>query len=361
MKNAASIKHLQDGPTARYTYRFVQVLRAIAALMVVLHHSTILLHDRDGIGYNWINGASGVDIFFVISGFVMTLSSAPLLNARHPARVFLARRIERIVPLYWVVTTLKVVTVLAVPAVAINALGTPWHIISSYFMLPSAGYEPVILSGWTLNFEMAFYVLFAIALATRISLLKVVAPVLLIVSFLAGMSPHRDSHTLPFYENTIVLEFLFGILLARFLPLARRLAQPAAFSFLIAGFLVLALWAYPNFTLYRGILWGIPALAIVWAAVALEYRWGYFAPNWTLELGDASYSIYLTHGLVLPVVGIALEHMHIIANSDAARCAILFAIVLLCALCGKITYRLVELPITRWLKGRRKTAVPAHA
>jgi exopolysaccharide production protein ExoZ len=359
MNQAASVKHLQDGPTARSTYRFVQVLRAVAAIMVVLHHSTILLRERDGIGHNWINGASGVDIFFVISGFVMTLSSAPLLNVRHPARIFLARRIERIVPLYWLVTTIKVVTVLAVPAVAINALGTPWHIFSSYFMLPSAGYEPVILAGWTLNFEMAFYVLFAIALATRLSLLKVIAPVLLVVAFLAGMSPHRDSHTLPFYANTMVLEFLFGILLAKTLPHARRLSQPVACLFIIIGFLVLLLWAYPNFTLYRGILWGVPALAIVWAAIALEYRWGYLAPGWMLELGDASYSIYLTHGLVLPVVGMAMVHGT--TRSDPVRWAILFAIVVLCVISGELTYRFIELPITRWFKGRRKTAIHAHA
>jgi len=100
-----SVEHLQDGPTAsRPTYRLIQVLRAIAALMVVLHHAFLMLRDRNGLGYgNWINGGAGVDIFFVISGFVMTVSSAPLHSSRHPAWTFLAWRLERIVPMYWLV------------------------------------------------------------------------------------------------------------------------------------------------------------------------------------------------------------------------------------------------------------------
>jgi exopolysaccharide production protein ExoZ len=359
MPQQASLKHLQDGPTARSTYRFVQVLRAVAALMVVLHHSTILLIERDGLGYNWVNGASGVDVFFVISGFVMTLSSAPLLSTRHPARTFLARRIERVFPLYWLVTTIKIVTVLAIPSLAIHAIGTPWHVVSSYLMLPWSGYEPVLIAGWTLNFEMAFYVLFAVALAIRVRLLWVVAPVLVVLGVLAGMSPNRDAHTLPFYENTMVLEFLFGVLLAKSLPQARRISMPAAVVLILGGFGLLIAWAHPNFSLYRGILWGVPALAVVWGAVALDFRWGYLAPGWLMELGDASYSIYLTHGLVLPVVGMALAHVAIPPHSNAARYAVLATIAAFCALCGEVAYRLVELPITRWFKGRRKTAVPA--
>jgi len=102
------VGHLQDGPTAsRPTYFLIQVLRAIAALMVVVFHTTTMLADRNALPVReWVNGASGVDIFFVISGFVMTVSSAPLRKSRHPARTFMARRIERIVPMYWLVTTL---------------------------------------------------------------------------------------------------------------------------------------------------------------------------------------------------------------------------------------------------------------
>jgi peptidoglycan/LPS O-acetylase OafA/YrhL len=351
-----TLKHLQDGPTAsRPTYRLVQVLRAVAALMVVMHHSTILIADRTHAGSNWVNGGAGVDIFFVISGFVMTISSAPLVATKHPARTFLARRLERILPMYWLITTLKVLFVLAAPALAVNALGTPWHVISSYLMFPS--YEPVIIAGWTLNFEMAFYVLFAVALAWRVPVLRVAAPVLLVAVVLGVTPPGRDRHLIPFYENSMVIEFLFGILLAKSLPMVRRIAWPVAVAMAAVGLAALLFWVAPNFSMWRGVLWGVPALAIVCGAVVLEGRMGRSAPRWLMELGDASYSIYLTHGLALPALGYLV--MHITLRSTLQYWAMLFALIVCCALVGEATYRLVELPITRWFKGRRRTAVPA--
>jgi peptidoglycan/LPS O-acetylase OafA/YrhL len=356
----ATLKHLQDGPTAsRPTYRLVQALRAVAALMVVLHHSTILLADRLHTGVNWVNGGAGVDIFFVISGFVMTISSAPLAATKHPARTFLARRLERILPMYWIVTTLKVLLVLAAPALAINAPGTPWHVLGSYLMFPS--YEPVIIAGWTLNFEMAFYLLFAVALAWRVPVLRVAAPALLLAVLLGVTPPTRDRHLVPFYENSMVIEFLFGILLAKSLPTVRRIAWPVALAMAALGFATLILWVDPNYSIGRGVFWGVPALGVVCGAVALEAHIGRSAPAWLLELGDASYSVYLTHGLALPALGIALTHLAPPAAPLSAlrHSALLVALVLCCALAGEATYRLVERPITDWFKGRRHTAVPA--
>jgi peptidoglycan/LPS O-acetylase OafA/YrhL len=296
-----------------------------------------------------------VDIFFVISGFVMTVSSAPLLTATHPARTFLARRLERILPMYWIVTTLKVALLLAVPALAMNALGTSWHVLGSYLMFPS--YEPVIVAGWTLNFEMAFYVLFATALAWRVPVLRVVAPVLLLAVLLGAIPPSRDTHLVPFYENSMVIEFLFGILLAKALHRVRRIAWPVAAAMVLLGFATLLFWADPNFSLFRGELWGVPALAVVCGAVALEGRIGLRAPAWLLELGDASYSIYLTHGLVLPAFGIWLSHAGRAFSTQ--RYALLCGLVVCCTMVGEAAYRVIELPITRWFKGRRHTAVPA--
>src|ERR1700675_3528856 len=94
----------------------VQALRAIAALMVVLVHSIYLWHTRilhEPDPRYWMNGAAGVDIFFVISGLVMTLSLPGMSRFKHKARVFLWRRITRIVPLYWFATTLKAVLLVA--------------------------------------------------------------------------------------------------------------------------------------------------------------------------------------------------------------------------------------------------------
>jgi len=94
------------------------------------------------------------------------------------------------------------------------------------------------------------------------------------------------------------------------------------------------------------------------AAIALEPRLGHRAPRWLLGLGDASYSVYLTHGLTLPALGVLVAHLN--PRSGAQAWALLLALVVCCALVGEATYRLVERPITRWFQGRRRTAVPAQ-
>ena len=353
------MEHLQDGPTAsRPTYRLIQVLRAIAALMVVLHHAVLMLSQRDGVPIgNWINGGAGVDIFFVISGFVMTVSSAPLRDTRHAARTFLARRLERIAPMYWLATTVKVLLVLVTPALAMNGLGTRWHVVASYLFLPS-GSEPVVVVGWTLVYEMAFYAMFALVLTLGWPLLKTLGPALVVLALLR-LIPHLPLPAmLAWYANTIVLDFLYGILLALGLRWVVRMPKELAFPLGIAGFAVLLNWMEPNTSFWRGVLWGGPAAAVVAGALALERPWGAKMPRWLLELGDASYSIYLVHGFVLPLFGVVLLRMG--THWPGVVPVSLVLMVVLSTVCGELVYRGVERPMTQWLKGRRRTAIPAN-
>ncbi len=356
---------LQAGPTAvRPTYRLIQILRAIAALMVVAHHATIMLWQRDGVPVqNWLAGSSGVDIFFVISGFVMTVSSAPLRSVAHPARTFLARRLERIVPMYWVVTTAKVVVLLLVPAVALNGLGTWQHVLSSYLFVPwlsvEGRFEPVVVVGWTLNFEMAFYLLFAAALAWRWRPVWLLLPLLLLIPWTPfGWLLHVPV-SFRFYISTVLWEFVFGMLLATVAERVRRWSWWVGAALVLAGFLPLLTWNAPGMNYWRGALWGVPALAVVAGAVAMEAWWGARSPRWALELGDASYSIYLIHTFVLPAVGLWLTRW---PRGWPGEIAVALGMaLLLSALSGELVYRLLELPMMRWFKGRRRTAVPVNA
>lgn len=356
-------RSLQEGPTAvRPTYRLIQVLRAIAALMVVAHHATIMLVQRDHLWLaNWIAGSSGVDLFFVISGFVMTISSAPLRHAAHPARTFLARRLERIVPMYWLVTTAKVIVLLLAPAVALNGLGSLQHILMSYLFVPwlsvEGRFEPVVVVGWTLNFEMAFYLLFAAVLALRWRPVLLLVPIFALLPFV----PIRWLFSVPlslwFYVSTLLWEFAFGMLLGTNVKAIRRLPRWLGAVLVFGGLIPLLTWNAPGVSYWRGAQWGIPALAVVAGAIALEAHWGKNAPRWALELGDASYSIYLIHTFVLPVVGMWL--MRWPHGWPAEIVAAMMTAVLLSAAAGELFYRAIELPVMRWFKGRRRTAVPA--
>ena len=357
-------QHGQEGPTAsRPTFRLIQILRALAALMVVAHHTTIMLNQRNQLPIgNWLNGASGVDIFFVISGFVMTISTAPLQSKRtpHPARTFLARRVERVVPMYWLVTTVKVVVLLLVPALGLNGLGSASHVAGSYLFWPSYNpehaIEPVVVVGWTLNYEMAFYLLFALALAWRRRPLWVVAPPLL--AFAVWRLTHilRGPVWLDFYMNTMLLEFLFGMLLGLALPWVRRVPWPLGLLLVVGGLVPLFFWRDPVVAIGRGLSWGVPALAVVAGALIMESRWGARSPRWMLELGDASYSIYLIHTFALPAVGLLLTRFHHPWQGEVA--VSLAGAVVLSTLAGELAYRLIERPMTAWFKGRRRTAVP---
>jgi peptidoglycan/LPS O-acetylase OafA/YrhL len=117
---------------------------------------------------NWENGAAGVDIFFIISGFVMVISSRRFVDRAGTWLIFLRHRAVRIVPLYWLLTTVKIIAVAILGGVVLRT-GLGFNFVTgSYLFLPvtdSAGhFRPVLPVGWTLTYEFLFYLLFAAAL-----------------------------------------------------------------------------------------------------------------------------------------------------------------------------------------------------
>jgi exopolysaccharide production protein ExoZ len=147
--------------------------------------------------------------------------------------------------------------------------------------------------------------------------------------------------------NTIVVEFIFGVVLARLVLRGRSLPTPIAVGFVIAGFaLILVVPEGPE--IFRTLTWGLPALMIVAGAVALERRAATMLPRWLLELGDASYSIYLTHGFVVPVIG--LGFLYFGWTGLPAEAMAVLAGLFASAIVGTVVYRVVERPITFALK-----------
>ena len=142
-------------------FPLVQALRAIAAFSVALTH---ILYDALGMApgagrardlYQAMAWVAGVDIFFVISGFVIVHSSRRLFTAPGAMRLFAVRRLARIVPLYWVMTSLFVAEAFLDPGAVNGAIGGAAFIIKSYFFIPCARpdgvVQPVLGLGWTLD------------------------------------------------------------------------------------------------------------------------------------------------------------------------------------------------------------------
>lgn len=261
----------------------IQVLRAVAALSVVLFHMSILRV-----------GEAGVDIFFVISGFIMGS-----VGVEQPPLIFLKKRLIRLVPLYWSVTLLMCAASL-VPGMFSRFSWSVRELLLSLFFLPYYNAEgvawPLVVPGWSLNAEMLFYVIFAFGLAAKRAVLLSSAVLLVLV---AAGALFPASHAIwEMYTSPQLLEFVGGLWLARWVALRGRYWGVVLMAMGVIGFVGL------HFTTHGLIEWrllsaGVPALLLVAGAVAIERGGAWPRLLWPERLGDASYSLYLLHGLVI--------------------------------------------------------------
>lgn len=334
----------------------VQLLRGFAALLVVVYHAAGMLRGTHGIDtwpYHNV-GAAGVDLFFVISGFIMvhTFDRRP----RSPVS-FLLHRLARIAPLYWLSTLALLLVVFVKPGVLQSTAFDLRHFVMSLMFLPaehpvSGAVRPFFALGWTLNYEMFFYTCLAVSIAVSgsINILAIagVFAACVAVPFFLGAPPHP----LSFYCEPIILEFVAGMLIGRYsgviastLAAMRVIALAVAVAVAAAG-VGLGVSEGPE----RVIFWGVPATILV--ALAATTSGAYRPAWWSLPraIGDASYSIYLTHYFVLG----GLRAAYAAGIAAFAANPTVFVMLALCGstLVGYAAYMFVERPL--WTGMRRQ-------
>lgn len=341
----------------------IQILRAVAAMMIVVHHcgiETSRLAEKIGQGrlFNEDPWGAGVPIFFAISGFIMVVTTAHAFGSPRAAVDFMRRRIIRIVPLYWLVTTAALATLVATPAL-MKVLPTDYgYMLASYLFWPAVrltgDVRPLATPGWTLNLEMFFYVVFAVALLfpRRLGLSFLFGTLgLLVAAQVSGLLP---GIALNFWGDPIVLGFLSGAALGIVYYRGLRLSGATAVFLMLCGFA--GLWHSqfpgPEDALVARLADAIPA-ALVLAAFALgpqvDERWRGWAP--ALIVGDASYSLYLVHEFMLRPLYLAWQKGALGVVPLWIFVPVGFAVSLAAALA---TYYFFEKPVTRWLNGRRR-------
>lgn len=337
----------------RETLYTVQGLRCIAALAVVVSHAADLLipHDASNAWFWSIPWTGGVDLFFVISGFIMLYLSHDAFGQAGAARGFLTRRIVRIVPSYWFFTTL---TVIAVAAAGGRLKGTTIHwpqLVASYGFIPwprdDGAMVPIVGQGWTLNYEMLFYGLFALALLSRrgLGLPCVILPSLVLTH---GLYP-ADWRALRFWSEPIVLEFLGGMMLARLYLANVRLSPVATAAMIGLGIAVFALGDDLGLRfLGRAGSPGIPALSVC-AGIALAPQPQIVGRGWRAigAGGDASYALYLAHYLIVNAVILGWKHLAV----GLPWLGVLSAILVSCV-AAILFHNLLERPVVDWLRKR---------
>lgn len=221
-------------------YYSIQALRFVAAFMVIILHSTLYTSERldstiqlYGLGYN------GVRLFFVISGFVMIISSDTLVNKVSGWAIFALKRIIRIVPLYWIATTFKLLIVVSAPSVTLHARIDWPYILKSYCLIPSINVDgeiaPLLGVGWTLIFEMFFYFLFSVSLLLKTRTISFVGSFLLILS-IASIFKTSDWPPMTVYADPIVLDFLFGMIAGKLIINEVKLPLFLAIPAIVVGF-----------------------------------------------------------------------------------------------------------------------------
>nr|WP_281383540.1 acyltransferase [Granulicella aggregans] len=336
-------------------------MRVVASSLVMLYHATIYTNLRLIPSVKpFVAGAAGVDIFFVISGLVMVYSSAKLIGDSNGWRVFAERRLIRIVPMYWLALLTKIALTLVAGGAVLNHDLKVSHILKSFFFVPYMGIEgrmePILGVGWTLNFEIMFYAVFALALLFRANIYVFVGSVMMVLTALSFTVPRGSTSAFLFYCNPRVLEFFLGMVLGGLflhrrakLPLWLALMMTAVgFGLLVSQPLITAHFAQ----LGRSIL---PAVFITWGCLSLE---DFFKklPRWWLVLADASYVTYLFHGMIAPAGAVIMSKLRI----PVASLSILLCIAI-GTLAGVALYLLVDKPINQFLRKRSFNTQPSAA
>lgn len=322
----------------------LQFLRAVAAISVVYfhvaHHALVLPQF----------GAFGVDIFFVISGYIIASISQKRQNK------FLLQRFLRVAPLYYIFTLIIFVSAAMAPQIFKSTEAELTSLIRSLLFIPfenSAGYiQPIYFIGWTLNYEMYFYLIAGVALLiTPKERFIGTTSVLIIVTFMFGHSFEPSSLIFRFFTNSLMLEFLLGLFL--FLLLSKVNANlnkslliglaTISFTFLIcADYLIYtSAISFPDYP--RFFLLGVPSFLFVASIIGLE---NYFERTKLMfATGNASYSLYLIHPLIIEASYLLFRYF----NMDMIVLFIFIAIIL-SIYGGLLCHRLIELPLNSYLR-----------
>ncbi|KPF62571.1 hypothetical protein IP69_20525 [Bosea sp. AAP35] len=337
----------------------MQALRALAAFMVAVHHvqpDAAVLARQGGLSFarsDVLPWMAGVDIFFVVSGFIMVHASGSLFGRPDGPTLFLQRRLARIVPLYWAATTLFLLTGLIVPALLNSGTPSLGQIAASYLFWPAVSpqglVQPVYSLGWTLNYEMLFYVLFAAALVLPARF--VVAAVTFALVALVASEALAGPLPLPFgfWGQPIVLEFAAGMGLALLRQRGLRLGAALRWSFVAGAVLLLLSGQYlllPAGPWRDLAVHGTAATLLVLAAVS-GFQAGVPPRLMTAfaRVGDASYALYLVHPFAIrgsrEVFTLAGIH------EPALFVVVALAVAVIAAL---VVHQLFEVPMTRGLR-----------
>jgi exopolysaccharide production protein ExoZ len=338
----------------------LQHLRVLAASLIVLYHTELqIMRLTDGQHiHSFSFGAAGTDLFFVIGGFILVYTSH---NRKDTFGAFLYRRIMRIAPLYWLFTFLMLVVLLVAPDHLLTTKIESWHFLLSLAFIPYPhpvlGIDrPFLFPGWVLNHFVFFYLLFGALLFVRTGRRILVASAMLCTLMMLKFMFAGESNLLDFYGETVALDFVLGMIVA-WLFLKRQASPVMIVAVFLTGAAIFSAGVVAGVSdgSERALYWGVAGAALLFVCVFSEKQWGW--PNWRFlsALGDASYSVFVSHLFTLALVTSFMRAFRIFPMLGVwgARIIFLGAAWTL----GLVVYTAIERPLMR-LVGRERSARP---
>lgn len=331
----------------------------MAATLVVIFHTIIHLNARNldsGIPYSLAIGRSGVDIFFVISGFIMVYVTTDSFQKKGSGLDFMIKRSIRIIPVYWFYTLVMAGLLVLSPQ---NFSGgkslQPDHLFASlaFIAWPSntGDLKPVLQAGWTLNFEMYFYLVVALLLRFPSKHYFSLLSTFFIGSIFLGLLFPGLPAPLKVLTSPLLLEFLMGTLAGILFLSLSKIPYPGLIT--LSGFvlLIIASIVLGDTTALRWLKWGAPGFLIVLGSAFLERQSSFRIPRLLITLGDSSYSLYLTHIFSINLLGFFWHRF--IGDYYTLFCA---AAIIGSIVAGQIAYLIIEKPVTNWLSKKYRNS-----
>lgn len=320
----------------------LQAGRGIAACLVALFHINGLVSSPQYWNEKILSGVfafghAGVEFFFVLSGFIMTLVHQKDIGKTNKIYNYAIKRVARIYPLYLLVT-------FAIFFLYIATDNPRSQLIYNSIFLIGARAESVLAVGWTLFHEIAFYIVFGILILNR----KLGAVVFCAWMITCALAPWTKPNE--YYFQIININFLFGILAGLYfskLRIPRFVMMVSIFCFIAIGMEEIYIKAVdPEF---RSIMYGLASAFGIAAAVSAEKAGTISSPYAVRLLGDASYSLYLVH---YPVIAIVAQIWRSSPVKDLPVLIAFVALLTAALAAGLITHVIVERPIVSFLNMR---------
>ncbi len=333
----------------------IQALRGIAVLLVIFYHS-IAIETKYNSDYIVMPdffkiGNIGVDIFFIISGFIMVTVTQNYFKDRNKFYQFMYLRFTRIYPLYWFYTILLLPILFIKPEWINSSQNGNVDILSSILLFPSETL-PLIMVGWSLIHEVYFYIIFGLflLLIDKTKLIKY-AFIWLLLIIIGNIFIGHNSPLIKLIINPLTVEFIAGILIGiYFLNYNHKLRFSKTLLFI--SFLSLLFVSYLHESVEiqgwnRIMIYGIPSFLIVLFSIEVEKQ-GFIFHKYLINVGDASYSIYLSHLLTLSVVAKIFNIF--LFESYIFELFMVITMLIIALIWGLISYKYIEIPMINFTK-----------